>query len=531
MKKENNVPKELSKSKWWQSPLFYSLLSVALLSLPWLVGLSFLSLVGWVPLLLLREKLQREGRRGFLWWVTLTIMLWHIATCFWVSFATVFAAPAVPIVCWSMLWWGWVAYHRVAKFASKALSYTVLVTGWVVGEWWLASGDFGFGWLQLGSAWATQPFMVQWYKLFGVFGGTLWVMLCNVLIYEVLSTRQTLRRALREKVADITSYSKKLRGVKIRAAVVVVLPVLLSCAMYFTEDVEEGDKIQVAVIQPNVDAYQKFKSGTAAQQIQNMIALASQADTSTLLYVAPETAIASRVDLRTIDSHPQVASIQRFLSGCPKGALFIIGASTSDGKDFYNSVLYIHSDRVAVYHKRKLVYGVEVVHKWVESLAGMIDLGGYVGSLGRSTESLVAEAGDAPVGAVVCYESIYGELMSEWVMDGAQLLAVITNDGWWGDTPGYRQHFSYARLRAVENGRWIVRSANTGISGIINSRGDVIESMGWDKEGIIIASVPLKKDITPYTAWGDIVLRISALVLALSLLFSVSLWYRNKANG
>lgn len=473
-------------------------------------------------MLMLRDKLQSEGRKGFLWWVTLTIMLWHIATCYWVSFATVLAAPAVPIVCWSMLWWAWVAYHKVAKFASKALSYTVLVTGWVVGEWWLSSGDFGFSWLQMGSAWAASPMAVQWYKLFGVYGGTLWVMICNILIFEAIKNRKILI------FASVENHKAKKVGASVYC--VVLLPIVISLYMYYTTDEKSDREIEVAIIQPNVDAYEKFKSGSAEQQMNSMIALAGEATDSTVLFVAPETAIVSRVNLKNIEEHRQVEYIQKFLEGRHSDALFVIGASTYSGRSHYNSVLYISSDTVSVYHKRKLVFGVEVVPQWVEAVAGMIDLGGYVGSLGRSDKAVVAEADGAKVGAAVCYESIYGELMSEWVMRGAEMLAIITNDGWWGDTHGYRQHFSYARLRAIENGRWVVRSANTGISGVISSRGDVIDSLAWDKKGVITAKVPLLSEITPYTAWGNLVLRLSFYVLGLSLLFSVSLWYRKKAG-
>lgn len=491
----------LSK-KVFSSPLGLSLLSVILLSLPWWGLSAYFVLVGWVPMLVLHDKMRAKGKKGFLWWLTFTIMAWHLATCYWVSYATIMAIVAVPLVCWSMLWWPWVAYNRVSKLGSRVLSYTVLVSGWVVCEWWLASGDMSFGWLQMGAAWARDSYAVQWYSLFGVYGGTLWVMLSNVVIYEVIRTGRSRRGAL----------------------CVVLIPIISSLIMYVARGESDEGRVAVAIVQPNIDAYKKYSEFSAEEQLQNILNIASDAPDSTQLYVAPETALIYTVDLRKIETNRDIATLQKFLAEKSPEAMFIIGASSYDGSQYYNSVLYITKDSVKIYHKRKLVFGVEAIPEWAVAIGEMIDLGGVSSSLGRSSEALVENR----AGAVICFESIYGELMTEWVESGAELLAVITNDGWWGDTPGYRQHFSYSRLRAIECGRWVVRSANTGISGIITSRGDVIHTLGWDKRGLVTGSVAMDNSVTLYVKWGDIVFRLSTLVFALSLLYSVSLHYKRK---
>ncbi len=484
------------------SSLGLSLLSVVLLSMPWWGLSGYFVLVGWVPMLVLHDKMRAKGKKGFLWWLTFTIMAWHLATCYWVSYATIMAIVAVPVVCWSMLWWPWVVYNRVSKLGSRVLSYTVLVSGWVVCEWWLASGDMSFGWLQMGAAWARDTCAVQWYSLFGVYGGTLWVMVSNVVIYEVIRAGKSRKVAL----------------------CVVVIPIVSSLVMYIARGESEGETIAVAAIQPNIDAYKKYSEFSAEEQLQNIINIALEAPDSTELYVAPETALIYTVDLRKIESNRDIKTLQAFLRAKSPEATFIIGASSYDGEQYYNSVLYVTKESIKIYHKRKLVFGVEAIPSWAVAIGEMIDLGGVSSSLGRSEEAVV----ESRVGAVICFESIYGELMTEWVASGAELLAVITNDGWWGDTPGYRQHFSYSRLRAVECGRSVVRSANTGISGVISSRGDVIDSMGWDKRGLITANVALDSSTTLYVKWGDIVFRLSGLIFALSLLYSVSLHYKRK---
>ena len=105
-------------------------------------------------------------------------------------------------------------------------------------------------------------------------------------------------------------------------------------------------------------------------------------------------------------------------------------------------------------------------------------------------------------------------------------MAVITNDGWWGDTPGYRQHFNFARLRAIENRRDIVQAANTGTSGIINQRGDVLAKTPYWVETTLRGTIQGNDTLTPFVRHGDRIGRFASyafLVLCLMLLvFSVS---------
>src|SRR5690606_18143444 len=85
----------------------------------------------------------------------------------------------------------------------------------------------------------------------------------------------------------------------------------------------------------------------------------------------------------------------------------------------------------------------------------------------------------------ICYESVYGEHTARQTRLGSQAIIVITNDGWWGNTPGYKQHFSFSRLRAIENRKSVARSANTGTSGFIDQRGNVVAATEyWKIEGL-----------------------------------------------
>ena len=108
------------------------------------------------------------------------------------------------------------------------------------------------------------------------------------------------------------------------------------------------------------------------------------------------------------------------------------------------------------------------------------------------------------------------------------MFAIITNDGWWDVSEGHKQHLSYAKLRAIENRRNIVRSANTGISAVINYKGEIIQSISYGEEGFIKSEVPLFKKITFYVKYGDYIFRISLFFLIIILLHFVATTLKTK---
>jgi apolipoprotein N-acyltransferase len=215
----------------------------------------------------------------------------------------------------------------------------------------------------------------------------------------------------------------------------------------------------------------------------------------------------------------------------------------------FNTALAIAPDgKTDIHHKAKMVIGAEMMPtwwwvRWLRKLVARFEF--YAGQYGYGTVRTVfkneaasetpgtadgvVSAGD-PIcaGAGICWESVYGEYFSEFVQNGAEVLFIITNDGWWHNTPGHRQHFDLARLRAVETRRAIARSANTGRSGFITSRGDVRETLEWDIRGTLTDDVSLNRDMTLYVRFGDWICRISLLVLGLSILYFIAYRVRRK---
>ena len=160
--------------------------------------------------------------------------------------------------------------------------------------------------------------------------------------------------------------------------------------------------------------------------------------------------------------------------------------------------------------------------KLLEPIIGeiLLDFGGTVATRGvqnyrtnfYSNENIIA----API---ICYESIYGSFVTEYVRNGAQLLIIISNDAWWGDSEGHQQLLSYSRLRAIENRRAIARSANTGISAFINKNGEISKKIDYGKKGVLVGNVQLENRLTFYAKYGDYIARIALLMFILTFLF------------
>ena len=494
-------------------------LSLAMLAPAWLGGTGLTLLVALVPLMMISASYSDSARDWWRMagWAALTFVLWNAATIWWVWIAT----PAGPITAtlfstfWNLV--GFMLYHYTSKRASKVLAYTLLATMWVATEYLYTSAEvLSFPWLTLGNGFSGDVWAVQWYSLTGVFGGSLWVVLSNIAIFEAVVNRGVWRI--------------------VRAAAVVVVPIVVSLAMYWSYE-PAAESVEVSVLQPNVDCYEEKFSGSERAQTKNIIELLAEVPSSSQVAVLPETALPERLD----DDEPlEGRIIGEFASIIQRehpSTMLVTGATTikqydSQTKptftaretwggyyDVYNSAVAVNADgEQNLHHKMRLVIGVEAM-PFTGFLDKFVDLGGITGQLGRNDKAAVFDKGGVKYGPAICYEGIYGDCFARFAREGAEVMLVMSNDGWWGNTPGHRRLFDYCRLRAIETRRAIARSANTGVSGFINARGDVIQSLGWDKRGVLTQSIEVREEITPYVTYGDWVGRMSLLVALLGVLY------------
>lgn len=294
----------------------------------------------------------------------------------------------------------------------------------------------------------------------------------------------------------------------------------------------------VVMVQANINPYEKFDENNTLNELNHLIALSEAAlDSNTHLVVWPETAMSHPVwqnflwrdsfyapVFQWLQKHPQLSLLSGIESFKNYGPIKTTNSAHKDGSGvnyydaFNTAILLHHADTAQLYNKSKLVPGVESMPTFLNFLAPIFEqFGGTTGGYGSSESSMVLHTPGNPyqVAPVICYESIYGEYVSTYVKKGANMIAIITNDGWWGNTPGHKQHLQYARLRAIETRRWIARSANTGISAVIDDYGNIITTQPWNTAATIKYPIPTSNYTSFYVANGDYLYKAASLMAAL----------------
>lgn len=507
-----------------------ALLSAGLLSLGWPpLQLPFLLFFGLIPLLWF-EDYTRQHRPGLYFpYLYLGLFLWNLATTWWVWFASPGGAIAMLLANSLLMCLPFLLYRSARNILSTDRALVAFVLYWLGFEYLHHTWELAYPWLSLGNGFATAPRLVQFYEYTGVSGGSLWILLVNVLLFRLTFSGERIRIAL--PVAAL------------------LLPLILSLILLPAPEPEAEESTRIVVVQPNIDPYKKFDRGGELGQVRKFIELArTRLDDKTELLVFPETAIVEFMDEDQMQHSASVGMLMDLIREYPDLSI-VTGASTyrffpdesnrsatarqtSEGYwyDSYNTALLINSGGIAeTYHKSKLVPGVERmpyprIFGFLEYFA--IDMGGITGSLGMDGEAKsFNQRNTANVAPLICYESVFGDYARQFVQKGAQLVFVITNDGWWRDTPGYKQHMHYARLRAIETRREVIRSANTGISCHINKRGEILHRTKWWEADAFTADAHPSDIQTFFTRNGDGIGK-TASFLAVFLILSV--WVRSR---
>ncbi len=501
-----------------------SLLSIVLLTLAWqpfkILPLCF---IGFIPLLILEKKIRAEQANSKAWlfmYVWFAFLGWNIGTVWWIWNSSEGGAIAAFIINSLPMVLPFMFYH-IKNRSNHKENFWLLVSLWIGVEWMQFHWDLAFPWLVLGNVFSYLPISVQWYEFTGVIGGSLWVLAFNIQGYKLSQNW------------SLNTKQGNYNGVFHLVFFYLLAPLFLSFYLHFNHPNQLNNSrntfADIIVVQPNIDPYsEKFGGMAAEEQLRKMLVLAeSKMDSQVQFIMLPETALQGGLRENEIETEPLVQLLKSFLMAHPNVSILsgmdsykvypvnVKGSLTARQIksepyyfDAFNAALFLNNfDSLQIYHKCKLVPGVEKmpypqIFGFIEKYS--ISLGGTSGSLGNDGVSKVFnnyhKIGLAPI---ICYESVFPEFIASYVNQGAKVLCIITNDGWWGNTPGYQQHFDFARLRAIETRRFVARSANTGISGFIDDEGNVIGRTDFWKEDVMRMKVPALSQITFYTEHGD----------------------------
>ena len=498
----------------YRNSFFLSILSGLMLGISWpTYGFYFLIFIAFTPLIHLIESNKNENIFKLTFFSFVTFMVWNIITTHWLYYATLTGMLFAIIVNSILMSLIVLASLSIWKKLSYKLSIIFFISLWICFEKFHLNWDFSWPWLNLGNVFSENIKIIQWYEYTGVFGGTLWVLISNFVSYNLL-----------KKLINHENFKSD----TIYLSVIILIPIIVSLIIYTNIDIEE-EKIKTVIIQPNIDPYNEKFNRSNDQNLRYLESILNDVKNRNSLVILPETyfsdgSLISSLNYSTLIEGLKVIR-ERYDTEILTGIeLYDVFNDSSRVKkysnrlennrwlDLFNASIFISED-IDIYKKSKLVVGIEKMpyKNFLEPLLGtlLIDFGGLSYSRGYQDYRTVFKSNTGTkVAPIICYESIYGEYVSEYVRNGANLLAIITNDGWWNNTEGHKQHLSYARLRSIETRKNIVRSANTGISAVINYRGEILKTIGYEQEGLINKNVGMNDKITFYTKYGDYIFRL-----------------------
>lgn len=479
--------------------------------------------VALVPFLYLLEDLP--DWRAVFRWSYLTFLIANAGTVWWVSgwwgddpwlkiagVGVVFFNPlffTIPTAAYGVL-------RRRMGPVFSIVAFPVIWTSW---EWLVQLQELSFPWLLLANTQTYNIESVQFITATGAFGISLWVAAINAMLFHLL------RRWL---AGQWTVTSPRFLAVLAGMLILLVLP-RIHGSIVLQEKPAAGAKLRIAVIQPDIDPYDKWSEGeTPMQKLQNLLLLYdSLASFKPDVALLPETAIPFRL-LQT-SYYEEYSWLRRhidsvgvpLLSGFPHTVFYDdpetapVSARTIPDTDIryhdFNSALLLQPGDPApqIYHKSRLTPLSERI-PYLDALPFMQDAltwGVGISNWGQGNDttvfSLLASESHVDIWAMICYETLYPSFVAGFAGRGAQVFGVITNDGWFGRSSGPHQLMRYTVLRAIENRRAVARCANNGISCFIDPYGRVTDATELYTRAGIVRELPLRGDLTFYTRHGD----------------------------
>lgn len=538
--------------------LFLSLISASLLSISWpTYGVPFFIFIALVPLLIMEHEITKFSKIKRKNWAIfglsyLTFIIWNIVTTGWLYGSLnpdgTHSIPAVvfPVLTNSLLYsLVFQCYHWFKKYQGTYFGLAFFVAIWMSFEKFHLNWELTWPWLNLGNAFSEYPKLIQWYDTLGATGGSFWILLVNVMAFYTLRIWQA-GKSKKDLIKNLSILFT-----------LMILPMIISIIKYQSFNEKPIGTVHVLMLQPELNPYTEKYSKDSLTIEKELLALAEQnSKTKIDFYIAPETALPGygSISETGFENSMLLNNIKNFLSKHPN-SVFETGISSHrnyfDKKnipesaqkysnadvwhnDYNSAVQIIPNQKVEVYHKGKLVPGVEIFPYMnvLKPILGdaMLNLGGAVTSLGVDKERKVFSNpfNKGKMAPIICYESIYGEFTTEYVKKGANFLGIMTNDSWWGVTEGHKQLLSYARLRAIETRREIARTANSGISAHIDAKGEILENTFYNEKTTLLAKINLYEATSFYTKSGDLLSRISIFSFGFMVFFILAKWFDSK---
>lgn len=404
------------------------------------------------------------------------------------------------------------------KTNNSILNVLSIASLWSITEYVQELGVLGFPWGRLAISQVNNLSIIQSVSLFGsLFIGFLIMIFNGLLVIAIINYKSNRQRAIKFLMAAIILF---------------LLNIFYGCIRLY--DAEMEDKINVTIIQGNIDSAQKWKKEDERKNLElykslTDIAVNSEESFKPEMIIWPETAIP--IDISKTD---WILEEYRELA-IKYNTLFMTGTFYKDVENEsneYNSMVSINKkgEIEQIYYKRHLVPFGEILpfeRQILKISPKLKNLNLFNGKLKAGVESMIIDNTNIKIGSLICFDSIFAKLARESVNNGAEIFIIATNDSWFKDSKAIHQHNKNAILRAVENNRYVARAANTGISCAIDNRGRILKELEPLKRGYINTYVMAINENSIYTKIGDILIIIN--IISLAIIFLIKN-YHNRMN-
>ena len=521
------------------------------------------AMIGLVPLLLLEDKISKT-KKWRNWQVFGTAYLFfavfNFSTIWWVKNASwigVVASVVVNSFFFALLTTLYSSVKSRLSFKAGLIAFPAFFIGWEYIEF--QDWDLSWPWLTIGHAFGNWPKLIQWFSYSGVLGGSLWLLIINIYVFLII-------KSWREKEEQFIRFKKA-----VQLALVILIPILISLIQYYSYE-DEGFEQDVVVLQPNMEPRsdnfmnskgEEYRSLPSIAHVRKFTKMADKVmDKNVDWLLMHETALPKTETNYSIHYSPSIQVLKNWRKAKYPNTSILTGLAfqevkteeelnlnkrippsyrrSYDGKfyEYFNSSVLINDehDTLPQYHKSRLVIGVERIpayfvyfQRYLTDFDSdpMADTYNPNNAIQAEREVFYGLNDSSAAAPVICYESVFGEYLTDYIIKGANFIGIITNDSWWGDTPGHKQHWSFARMRAIETRRSVARSANTGISGFINQRGDELQKSIYLTPDCLRQKIKCNSNITFYVKYGDVIGKIG---LGLAIMILLNLIVKKLTN-
>jgi apolipoprotein N-acyltransferase len=519
-----------------------------------LLALSFppipfylLAFIGFVPIFFLFEEFSDIKHKYF--YLYITFFLYHAISNWWIGSWQAetdpyLTASAITLAIFHPFFFmvPFIGFFYLKNKIGSSNTLWLFPFLWVCFEWLHSLGEFSYPWLTIGNTQIYNYHWIQFVDITGVWGASFLICLVNVIIFKgIINYRTISKRHLNKEI--IIKYGLSILLIFSIPAIYSVIRIHHYNHEYL---LKYNPTATIGVVQPNINPWRKW-DGSVESQIavyqslqDSLIKAVSKPD----LMIWCETAIPTHTRINNIYDYQGLkrwsdSSNVSLMTGVAELLIFSSKENaTSTARQFrddssayfesYNSAMMINPhdmNPAKKYQKMKLTPFAErlpysqyllFMRSWFEWGVGISAWG-----IGKEQVALTAKkkGKSFSIAPIICIESVYPDFVSNFARKGAGIFSVITNDSWYDYTPGPEQHFLIAKMRAIENRRYLARSANSGVSGFISATGKTLEKLPQYKRGALSATVPIINDISFYTRFGGWFPTFSSLLILAVFIF------------